>query len=87
MFDEKKLIILKDIFLNQKFGENFLKEIKTLKDSKDIIVILEKDEIDRRTKLFKTLIKDAKCQEFGFLSGRSLKVWFKKESEKYLREI
>ena len=83
MFDEKKLIILKDIFSNQKFGEGLLKEIKILKDSKDIIVIFEKEEIDQRTKLFKVLIKFAKCQKFSFLDGRGLKLWLKKESEKY----
>lgn len=87
MFDEKKLIILKDIFLNQKFGEDFLKEIKTFKNSKDIIVVFEKDMVDQRTKLFKTLIKDAKCQEFSFLDSRGLRIWFRKESEKYKLKI
>ena len=87
MFDEKKLIILKDIFSNQKFSEDFLKEIKTFKDSKDIIIVFEKDEVDKRTKLFKALIKDAKCQEFNFLDSRGLRVWFKKESEKHKLKI
>ncbi len=87
MFDEKKLIILKDIFSNQKFGEDLLNEIKILKDSKDVIVIFEKDEVDQRTKLFKALIKSAKCQEFSFLNSRELKIWFKKESEKYKLKI
>ena len=87
MFNEKKLIILKDVFLNQKFGEDFLKEIKIFKDSKDIIVVFEKDEVDQRTKLFKTLIKDAKCQEFSFLDSRGLKIWFREKSEKYKLKI
>ncbi|MEK7061759.1 MAG: DNA polymerase III subunit delta [Patescibacteria group bacterium] len=87
MFNEKKLIILKDIFLNQKFGEDFLKEVKTFKSSKDIIVVFEKDAVDQRTKLFKTLIKDAKCQEFSFLDGRGLKTWFLEESKKYKLKI
>ncbi|MDO8486125.1 MAG: DNA polymerase III subunit delta [Candidatus Staskawiczbacteria bacterium] len=93
MFDEKKLIILKDVFLNQKFGEDFLKEIKILENSKDLIIIFEKDEVDKRTKLFKSLIKNAggvgstKCQEFNFLDNKGLKIWFKKESEKYKLKI
>lgn len=87
MFDEKKLIILKDIFSNQKFGEDFLKEIKVLNNSKDIIVVFEKNEVDQRTKLFKTLIKNAKCQEFNFLESRGLKIWFKEKSEKYKLKI
>ncbi|MBI1866297.1 MAG: DNA polymerase III subunit delta [Candidatus Staskawiczbacteria bacterium] len=87
MFNEKKLIILKDIFLNQKFGEDFLREIKILKDSKNIVIVFEKNEVDQRTKLFKALIKNAKCQEFNFLAGMDLKNWFKKESEKYKLKI
>ncbi len=87
MFNEKKLIILKDIFSNQKFGEDFLKEIKTLKDSKDVIIVFEKNEVDQRTKLFRALIKNAKCQEFNFLDNRGLKIWFKKESVKHKLQI
>ena len=87
MFDEKKLIILKDIFSNQKFGEDFLNEIKVLKNSKNVIVIFEKDEVDQRTKLFKYLIKNTKCQKFSLLDSRGLKIWFKKESEKYKLKI
>ncbi len=87
MFDEKKLIILKDIFLNKKFGEDLLEEIKILENEKDVIIIFEKNEVDQRTKLFKALIKSAKCQEFNFLDNRGLKNWFKKESEKYKLKI
>lgn len=87
MFDEKKLIILKDIFLNKKFSEDFLEEIKILEDSKDVIVVFEKNEVDQRTKLFKVLIKNAKCQEFSPLDNKDLKNWFKKESEKYKLKI
>lgn len=87
MFAEKKLIILKDIFLNKKFSEDFLEEIKILEDSKDVIVVFEKNEVDQRTKLFKVLIKNAKCQEFSPLDNKGLKNWFKKESEKYKLKI
>ncbi len=93
MFDEKKLIILKDIFLNKKFSEDFLEEIEILEVSKDVIVVFEKNEVDQRTKLFRALIKNAggagsaKCQEFSPLDNRGLKNWFKKESEKYKLKI
>jgi len=87
MFDEKKLIILKDVFLNKKFEEDFLKEIKILKDAEDVIVVFEKDKVDQRNKLFKALIKFAKCQEFNFLDNRGLKIWFNKELERYKLKI
>lgn len=83
MFDEKKLIILKDLFSNIKFQEEFLEEIKTLKDSNNIIVIFEKESVDKRSKLLKALIKDAKCQEFDFLDPRNIKAWLVAEAAKY----
>ncbi len=81
MFAEKKLIILKNVFGNAKFQEDFLKDIKTLKDSKDIIVIYEKESIDQRSKFLKALKKDAKCQEFKLLENRLLRAWLAKEFE------
>lgn len=79
MFDEKKLIILKNVFASKDFQEDFLKEIKTLNDSKHIVVIFEKEAVDERGKLFKALKKDAKCQEFSFLAPAQLKAWVAKE--------
>lgn len=83
MFDEKKLIVLKDLFSNIKFQEDFLKEIKTLEDSKNIVVVFEKESVDKRSKLLKVLTKTAKCQEFKFLDQNGLHGWFEAESEKY----
>ena len=95
MFEEKKLIILKDIFSNQKFGEDLFKEIKTLKESKDIIVIFSAqggpasggEKIDQRSKLFKALIKFAKCQEFNYLQPAMLRRWALQEFEKNKAKI
>ena len=41
MFAEKKLIVLKNVFDNKKFQENFLENIKNLEELKDIIVVYE----------------------------------------------
>ena len=87
MFAEKKLIILKNIFSDTKFQDDFLKEIKNLNDLKDIIVIYEKESVDQRNKLFKTLKKDAKCQEFKLLDNKLLKAWMLKEFENYKTKI
>ncbi len=83
MFDEKKLIILENVFLNTKFQEEFLKNSKNLVKSEDIIIVYEKGSIDGRNKLFKFLKKEARSQEFKFLEGQELKNWVKKEFEKY----
>jgi len=79
MFDEKKLIILKNIFSDKNFQEEFLENIKKINDAKDIVVIHENEKVDERLKFFKTLKKEVKCQEFDFLSGATLKKWVSEE--------
>ena len=87
MFQEKKLIILRDIFSNQEFKEKLLTEGKKFIDSKDVILISEKKEISSNDSLFKFLKKKAKDQEFKLIKGVGLKNWAKKELEKYKTEI
>ena len=79
MFAEKKLIILKDVFNNTKFQEGFLENIKELENSKDIIIVYEDNKPDQRTKIFKGLQKNAKCQEFDLLTPINLKKWILSE--------
>jgi len=82
MFAEKKLIIVKNVFENLKFQEAFVENIKNLEDSKDIIVISEPTAPDQRTKFFKALLKNVKCQEFEFLQPAMLRKWIIQEFEK-----
>jgi len=82
MFAEKKLIILRNVFTDAKFQEDFIENIKKLEESKDIIIIYENKASDKRTKLFKNLQKYAKCQEFDSLKGASLKKWISLEFDK-----
>jgi len=46
MFREKKLIVLKDIFVNKDFQEEFLRQGEKFVNSDNIILIYEKKEID-----------------------------------------
>lgn len=82
MFAEKKLIILRNVFGNAKFQEEFLENIKDTGELKDIVVIHEDIAVDQRTKLFKALIKFAKCQEFDYLQPVALRRWVLQEFEK-----
>lgn len=82
MFAEKKLVILKNVFLNKSFQEDFLKEIKNLESFKDIIVVYESEVVDQRLKLFKVLLKGSKSQEFTLLDAKNLRDWAQKEFEK-----
>jgi len=81
MFAEKKLAILRNVFEETKIHEEFLERIKELEDSKDIIVVYEDCTADKRTKLFKVLQKNAKCQEFEFLQPADLRRWVLNEFE------
>jgi DNA polymerase-3 subunit delta len=82
MFVEKKLIVLKNVFENAKFQEEFLEDIKSLENLKDIVVVYEDCTADQRTKFFKALQKYAKCQEFEYLTPLNLKKWINVEFEK-----
>ena len=87
MFAEKKLIVLKNIFEAENFGEEFLENIKSLEDVKDVIVVYEKNAPDKRKKLFKVLEKNVKCQEFSLLQPADLKKWVAVEFEKSKNSI
>jgi DNA polymerase-3 subunit delta len=82
MFAEKKLIILNGLFDDAKFQEDFSENIKNLEEMKDIIVVYEDCQPDKRTKIFKALQKQAKCQEFNNLEPAMLKRWVAEEFEK-----
>lgn len=92
MFAEKKLIILNNIFSApggpaSGWQEDFLKEIKNLQSLKDVIIVLEKEAVDERNKIFKVLKKEAKSQEFNFLAGGQLLSWVDKEFENHNAKI
>lgn len=79
MFAEKKLIVIKNTFDEDKFQEEFLENIKSLEETKDIIVVYEDTAPDARTKFFKALQKCAKCQEFNCMQPAVLKKWVANE--------
>lgn len=79
MFSEKKLIVLKNVFDNKKFQEEFLNDVKKIEDLKDIVIVYESNAPDQRTKIFKELQKRAKCQEFKPLQPAGLRKWVEEE--------
>jgi len=87
MFQEKKLIIITNSFLDAGFKEVFLEQKKDFEKSKDIVVFYEDGKVDKRDSLYKFLKKSAKCQEFELLGGLKLRNWIKKEFEEYKAEI
>jgi DNA polymerase III subunit delta len=87
MFKEKKIFILKNIFSNKIFKEDFLKSVESFTKSEEIIIFCQEGEVDKRESLFKFLQKTAKTQEFLFLEKKELADWLKKEIIKYKAEI
>lgn len=87
MFREKKLVILKNAFLNEKFKEKFSKNIKKIKELKDIVLFYEDKEFPKNNKFFNLLKKQTLCQEFRQLEGLKLKNWIKKEFDNYRVKI
>lgn len=79
MFQEKKLLILKNTFQNNEFKNSFLENGGKFADSKDIIVFHENEGFSPKDSLFKFLIKNSKAQEFQLLDGIKLVNWAKKE--------
>lgn len=87
MFKEKKLLMVKNVFSNQSFKESFLKNFKKAFNSQDIILFQEEGAPSKKDKFFNFLKKEAKCQEFGFLEGKKLENWIKREVKKQGAEI
>lgn len=86
MFDEKKLIVLKNASSNKNFQEDFLKNNKYFINSTDVFLFFEEG-IPESNKFFKFLEKKAKAQKFEPLESAKLKNWVKKEFENYKAKV
>ena len=87
MFKEKKLLILNNVFANQEFKEEFLKNSDKLAESDHVIIFYEDREVPLNNSLFKFLKKEAETQEFPMLNTQQLRSWLKKEFSQYQTEI
>ena len=93
MFQERKLIILEQGFLNTIFKEKFLEwasmnlPCRGAAPAGSIIVIYEKQALKKTDKLFKFLKSNARTQEFNFLAGARLQDWVDAEFQKYGAKI
>lgn len=83
IFREKKLVVLKDVFENKEFQEEFLKQGKKIADSDNVVLIYERKELGKDSPLSRFLKKKSKFQEFQPLKDQGLKNWVKKELKDY----
>ena len=91
MFEEKKLIVLKNIFTQNKDEiKNIFKLIDDFgtQDSKDIVLVFFESDKPAKNKDFESLLKKPNLfQEFQKLEGVKLNNWIKKEFEKLGSQI
>jgi len=83
MFQNKKLLVLKNVFANKKFKEEFLEHNKKITKVDAIVLFYEAGEIDKRDRLFKLLQENSEVQEFELLSGDKLAAWAEEEIKNY----
>jgi len=86
MFDEKKLMILKNVFSNSSIARKFGDMIDKLSDSKDVVLFYE-EKIDGEKPLFELLKKQGKSQNFKLLERKTLRNWLKREFKRYSTKI
>jgi len=84
MFDEKKCVVLNDVFFNSQNAEfltNYFKENKT-KENKDVFVIIKEDELPKKLSSdFEELLKKpAMVYESKKFNNASLRDWVEKEA-------
>jgi DNA polymerase-3 subunit delta len=80
MFQEKRLVVLEDVFKNKEFIEKFLEEKERFLKNDNIIIFYQSEKIDKRTSLYKFLHKknnNQTFQEFEFFKENNLKKWIK----------
>jgi len=87
MFAETKLVILKNVFSSKGFQEDFLSKLGDIQALKDVVAIYEDVAVDERLKLFKTLKKECKSQEFSLLDGKNTRAWSVKKFESLGQKI
>jgi len=87
LFKEKKLVIIMNAFSDVDFKKRFLEEAENFLNLDDVILFYEQKEVNKKEEMFKFLRKNARCQEFEFLSGQKLENWTKGEFEKQRARI
>lgn len=81
LFSNKRLLIIKNIFSNKTLSKEFLEYIEKSKTENNIIVLWEDVIPDKRSALWKYLLKNSLHQEFASLSGKNLESWIIKETQ------
>jgi DNA polymerase III subunit delta len=86
MFDEKRLIIVKNVFSSESLKNELLKKYEKISSSDNIFIFYQEGEVKKKEKLLNLFSKD-KVQEFAPLSSKKLFTWIKNEFTKNNTEV
>lgn len=75
MFKEKKLVVLLNVFSNNKLKEELVSRGDVFTGSDNLLLLYEDQAVSEKDKLYGFLEKHAKIQEFEALKGKKLKDW------------
>jgi len=78
---DKRLVIIKNILGNKGVDGKKMIEVLDKKPDSSVVVFIEEGEPDKRTVLYKRLVKE-KAKELNILQGGELIKWIKGETEK-----
>lgn len=87
MFNEKKLIVIENIFKNEKFKEDFKAEKKDFINSENIILFYEETKVLKKDILYAAIRTKAEIHEFELLDDEKLKTWIILKINKLKGEI
>ncbi len=82
LFAERKIVVLNNLFEDPESKKKFLEVAGGFVKTKDIILISQPGEVNKRDGLYKFLIKKAKVYRFSEIKGLGLKKWLKTEVER-----
>lgn len=82
IFDEKKLMVIKEVFREERIRKEILEKYQEMAESEDIFLFYEETDIKKTDKLFKKLNErktGVMIQEFAPLASKKLFNWIEKE--------
>jgi len=82
LFTKRKIVILDNLLEDSESKKKFLEVAESFIKTKDIILISQPGEVDKRDRLYKFLIKKAKVYKFPEIKGLKLGKWLKAEFER-----
>jgi len=81
LFNNKKTILLRDVFLKISFRQEFLEKAKTFKDTDDLVVFFETRQVPMKEDLVSFFKKNGQVFAFEPLKPSEVDVWARKKIE------